>query len=136
MLKLDARGIESLPVVLLLGAVLGGSTLAIGAACLDQAQRLSGRQRAIDSFNYFVERTRMLSAGGLGSVQLVELELCGGKLTVEKELVQLVINGEIVGSNVLPLPVTTSGLELSSGSYLLELKRGADGGYHLEARRV
>jgi hypothetical protein len=79
----DAGGIESLPVALLLGAVLGASTLAIGFTCLDQAQRLDERQRAIDGFNLFIERARMLSAGGVGSVQLVELELGECKIVLD-----------------------------------------------------
>ncbi|MDI6884276.1 MAG: hypothetical protein QMD00_04000 [Hadesarchaea archaeon] len=132
----EAWGVESLPVALMLGAVLGASTLAIGAACLDQAQRLSGRQRAIDSFNHFVERARMLGAGGVGSIQLVELELGGGEIIVDGELVQLMLDGELVRSDVLPLPVSAPESELNSGSYLIELKRGASGGCFLEVRGV
>ncbi len=123
----DARGVEALPVALLLGAVLGASALAIGFACLDQAQRLDERQRAIDGFNLFIERTRMLSAGGVGSVQLIELELGGCQIILEGELVQLVTGGEVVRSDVLPIPVSTPTFQLGTGTYLIELKRGADG---------
>ena len=126
-MRRDARGVEALPVALLLGAVLGASTLAIGFACLGQTQRLNERQRAIDGFNIFVERARMLSAGGVGSVQLVELELGGCKIILDGELVQLVTGEEVVRSDVLPIPVSAPVSRLSSGTYLVKLKRGADG---------
>lgn len=126
-MRRDARGVEALPVALLLGAVLGASALAIGFACLDQTQRLNERQRAVDSFNLFVERTRMLSAGGVGSVQLIELELGGCKIILDEELVQLVTGEGVVRSDVLPIPVSTPLSQLGTGIYLIELKRGADG---------
>ena len=131
-MRRDARGIEALPIALLLGAVLGASTLAIGFACLDQTQRLNERQRAIDGFNFFVERARMLSAGGVGSVQLVELELGESKIVLDGELVQLVTNEELVRSDVLPIPVSAPVSQLSSDTYLIGLKRGADGKCFLE----
>jgi len=126
-MRRDARGVEALPVALLLGAVLGASALAIGFACLDQTQRLNERQRAIDGFNLFIERARMLSAGGMGSVQLVELELGGYQIILEGELVQLVTGEEVVRSDVLPIQVSAPVSQLSSGTYLIGLKRGADG---------
>ncbi|HID60785.1 MAG TPA: hypothetical protein EYP46_02865 [Hadesarchaea archaeon] len=130
----DARGIESLPVVLLLSAVLGASTLGIGLACLDQARRLSERQQAIDAFNTFTERVRMLSASGVGSAQLVEVNTGEGVIVLDENLARLVVGDEIVRSDFLPLPVLASASQLDSGSYLIELKRGADGGCFLELR--
>lgn len=134
----DAEGVESLPVVLLLGAVLAASTLAIGTACLDRVQRLDERKRAIVSFNAFVERARMVSTGGVGSVQRVELELTGGKLVLNANLVQLIYGGEVLRSETLPLPVVqdNGGFEISTGSYAIELLRGGEGGYFLEVRVV
>lgn len=131
-MRRESVGVESLPVVLLLGAMLGASTLAIGIACLDQAQRLSEKQRAIDGFNLFIERTRMLSAGGVGSIQFVELKLGEGSIILDGESVQLVIGEEIVRSDVIPLPISAPESQLGSGSYLIELKRGADGRCFLE----
>jgi hypothetical protein len=130
MMRRDAKGVESLPVVLLLGAVLAASTLAIGTACLDE------RQRAIESFNIFVERARMASTGGIGSVQQVELELTGGKLVVDANLVQLIYGEEVLRSETLPLPVVQDGggFEIGTGSYAIELLRGGEGGYFLEVR--
>lgn len=133
-MRRDVRGMESLPVALLLGTVLGASTLAIGLSCLDQAQRMSERQRAIDSFNGFIERARMLSAGGVGSVQSVELELGGGMIIVEGKTVQLVLDGNLVRSEVLSLPLSTPELQLVSGDYLIELERGLNGGCFFELR--
>ncbi len=133
-MRRDVRGMESLPVALLLGAVLGASTLAIGVACTNQAQRLSERQRAIDSFNFFVERARILSAGGIGSTQLVELDLAGGVIILGGDIVELVMGEETVRSDVLPLLVYSLETRVGSGSYLIELKRGADGSCFLEMR--
>ncbi len=133
-MRRESVGVESLPVVLLLGAMLGASTLAIGVACLDQAQRLGNRQRAIDGFNLFVERARMLSAGGVGSIQLVELELGESSIILDGKFVQLVMDGEVIRSDVLLLPISAPEPQLGSGSYLIELKRGADGRCFLELR--
>ena len=126
------RGIESLPVMLLLGAVLGASTLAIGLTSFDRAQRLDKRQRAIDSFDLFVERALILSAGGVGSVQMVELELGEYKIVLDGKLVRLVADEELVRSDVLPIPVSAPVFQLGSGAYLIGLKRGADGKCFLE----
>jgi len=136
MMRRNAKGVESLPVVLLLGAVLAASTLAIGTACLDRVQRLGKRQRAIESFNTFVERTRMVSTGGIGSVQQVELELAGGELVFDANLVQLIYGEEVLRSRTLPLPVVQDGgdFEIGTGSYAIELLRGDEGGYFLEVR--
>ena len=134
MLRRDAKGIESLPVVLLLGAVLAASTLAIGTACLDLVQRLRERQRAIDSFNTFVERARMVSTGGIGNVQQVELELGGGKVVFDSNLVQLIYGEEVLRSETLPLPVVQDGggFEIGAGSFEIELQRGGEGKYFLD----
>ena len=135
-MRRDAKGVESLPVVLLLGAVLAASTLAIGTACLDRVQRLGERQRAIESFNTFVERTRMVSTGGIGSVQQVELELAGGEIVFDANLVQLIYGEEVLRSETLPLPVVQDGrgFEIGTGSYEIELLCGGEGGYFLEVR--
>jgi len=134
MLRRDGKGVEALPVVLLLGAVLAASTLAIGTACLNRVQRLGERQRAIESFNSFVERARMASAGGVGNVQQVELELAGGKLVFDSNLVQLIYGEEVLRSETLPLHVMQDGggFEIGTGSYAIELLRGIDGEYFLE----
>ena len=134
----DAEGVESLPVVLLLGAVLAACALGIGAETLTRVQSLSERQRAIESFDTFVDRARMVSAGGLGNHQRVGLELAGGKLVVNADLVQLVIGEEVLRSEILPLPVVPDGAgdEICEGSYSIELRRGSEGGYFLGVRRL
>ena len=135
-MRCNAKGVESLPVVLLLGTVLAASTLAIGTACLDRVQRLGERQHAIESFNTFIERARMASAGGIGSIQQVELELNGGKLVVDVNLVQLTYGEEVLRSETLPLPITleSRGFEIGAGSYTIELQRDGENGYFLEVR--
>ena len=136
MTRRNAKGVESLPVVLLLGAVLAAFTLAIGTACLDRAQRLGERQHAIESFNLFVELARMTSAGGIGSIQQVELELNGGKLVVNVNLVQLTYGEEVLRGEILPLPIVLDGggFEVGAGSYAIELRRDGEDGCFLEVR--
>lgn len=135
MTRRNAKGVESLPVVLLLGAVLAASTLAIGTTCLDRAQRLGERQHAIESFNSFVEQARMASAGGIGSIRQIELGLNGGKLVVDMNLVQLTYGEEILRSEILPLSVVLDGggFEIGAGNYTIELRDSEDG-YFLEVR--
>ncbi len=130
----DAKGIESLPVLLLLGTALAACALGLGIESMRRAQSLGERQRAIESFNTFVERARITSAGGLGSEHWVEL--VGGKLVFDANLVQLVVGEEVLRSEVLPLPIVLEGgdYEIGEGSYAIELRRGAEGGYFLEIR--
>jgi hypothetical protein len=129
----DSQGVESLPVVLLLGIALAACTLGLGFRCLGDVQTLGGRQRAIESFDTFVERARMVSAGGVGSAQQVELELGGGKITIDAELVQLSIGEEVLRSEILPLSIRADNAEeLCSGIYVIELQRDAEDGYFLE----
>lgn len=108
--------------------------MAIGVACLNQVHRMSERQRAVDGFNYFIERARMLSAGGVGGIQSAELELGGGVIIVDGETVQLVLDGELVRSDVFPLPLSAPEPELTSGRYIIELKRGFGGECFFEIR--
>jgi len=136
-LQCDARGIETLPVVLLLGTVLGACTLGIGVRCLAGVQRLSELQQAVDDFNAFVERARIVCAGGEGNIQQIELDLPTGRTIVEGRLLQLVVGNEIRRSEVLPLPVLVDGneaWEIVNGRYEIELQRNSRGEYFLELR--
>ncbi len=132
----NAKGVESLPIVLLLGAMLAASTLGIGTTCIDRTQRLDERQHAINSFNSFVERARIISAGGIGSIQQVELELNRGKLVFDAKLVQLTYDEEVLRSEILPLPIVLEGggFKIGAGSYSIKLQRDDEYGYFLEVR--
>lgn len=133
----DARGIETLPMVLLLGTVLGACTLGIGVRCLAGVQRLSELQQAVDDFNAFVERARIACAGGEGNIQQIELDLPTGRIIVEGKLLQLVVGDEVRRSEVLPLPVLIDGhgaQEIINGRYAIELQRNSRGEYLLELR--
>ena len=132
----DEIGVESLPIALLLGAMLAASTVAIGAACLERAQRMSERQRVVDSFNIFVERAQILSSGGFGGTQLVELELGDGSIRVEGRLVQLLAGDAVVRSEIVPLEMLVDGNGLRSGSYIMEIGRTADGRFIINVEAV
>jgi len=136
MFERDSWGVESLPVVLLLGVALAACTIGLGLRCLGDVQRLGGRHRAIESFNTFVERARMVSAGGVGNAQEVELELGGGRISIDAEVVQLSVGEEGLRSEILPLPIRADDMEgLCSGTYVIELQRDVEGGYFLGVRR-
>jgi len=136
-LRRDSGGIETLPIVLLLGTVLGACTLGIGVRCLAGVQRLSELQQAVDDFNAFVERARIVCAGGEGNIQQIELDLPTGRAIVEGRLLQLMVGNEIRRSEVLPLPVLVDGneaWEIANGRYAIELQRNSRGEYFLELR--
>jgi hypothetical protein len=116
-------GVEGLPVVLLLGIILGASALTIGFKALNQAADAEARQRAIRSFNEFVERARIVALGGVGSTQQVELELSGAKMLLNARLVQLVDGDEILKSEVIQLPIVASVDKFNGGRCSMTLKR-------------
>jgi hypothetical protein len=126
MLLRDARGIEGLPVVLIIGTVLGACVLGISAKALTNVQNIVSHQHAIRSFDSLVEKARHVSFGGPGSWQCIELELPSGKITVDGKLLQLLIDSEARRVEVLPLPMLMGGqstFELKSGWYVVELCR-------------
>jgi hypothetical protein len=133
-MRLGLAGVWSIPVVVLLGLVLAAGALSVGLACVDWLQRVRVKQLAIEDFNRFVECVELLSVGGEGGTESIELSH-DGWITVNETLTELVVDGERVRAEVLPLPV--SGIsKLTAGSYSLELKRGDDGRLFIEARRM
>ena len=130
----EAKGVESLPVALLLGIVMATCTLGLGLKCIDNAQGLDLRQRAIEGFNSFIERASVVSFGGVGNVQRIELELGGGEIVIDFKLAQLWVGEEVLRSEVLQLPVYAENARLEDGVYEIELKRGTQG-YFLEVRK-
>jgi hypothetical protein len=122
----ETRGIEGLPVVLLLGAVLGASALAIGFKAMDRATDTEARQRAIRSFDEFIERVHIVALGGVSSTQQVELELAGTQMFFDGRLVQLVDGDEILRSEVIQLPIVTSIARLDGGRCSMTLKRATN----------
>jgi|GEM_PF-3565886 len=132
----DEAGIESLPVVLLLGAVLAVSSVAIGFASVDRAQRLSESQRSFYSFEFFVERAQLLSAGGIGGFQIVDLDLGDCVITVDGNIVQLISGVSVLRSETVALELLTLGGALRSGSYMMEVVRSEDGRYALKVEGI
>jgi hypothetical protein len=135
----DARGIEALPMILLLGTVLGACTFGIGVRCLGNVQNLTELQQAVDGFNLFVERAKIVCAGGEGNIQQIDLDLPVGSIVVEGNLLQLVVGNEIRESELLPLPIIVCGYEtwkIVNGWYEIELQRNSLGDYYLDLRRL
>lgn len=125
-MRRDSRGMESLPVIIMIGAILAAGTVSIGIEAISRAQRMSSQRRAIEGFNLFVEQSCILCAGGLGDSRLVDIELGDGLIVLKGNIVQLLIGGT-VRSEVLPLPILASENELRSGSYLLRVCREGSG---------
>ncbi|MFH1821629.1 MAG: hypothetical protein ABH852_04215, partial [Methanobacteriota archaeon] len=107
-----------------------------GAACLERVQRMGERQRVIDSFDLFVERAEFLSAGGMGSTQLVELDLGEDSIIVEGRCIQLLTGDAVVRSKIIPLEMSTRNNELRSGSYIMKIGRTADGRFIINVERI
>ena len=122
----EMRGIEGLPVVLLLGAILGASALVLGFKAIGRAADTEARQRAIRSFNEFTERTHIVALGGVGSTQQVELELEGTQMIFDSRLVQLVDGDEILRSEVIQLPIVASIDRLNGERCSMILKRATN----------
>ncbi len=142
----DIRGIESLPMVLVISIALGAFALAFGVKSLTQVRSLLEDQQAVESFDTFVERVYSISFGGTGSEQSFELDLPRSEIIVQGKLIQLKIENEIRRSKILPLPVFLdrpgSGFSIRSGNYTLKLQHIPDnsgvpsnGGYFLCLRR-
>ncbi len=135
----DAKGVETLPTVLLIGTILGACTLGIGARCLANVRKLTDLQQAVDDFNSLVEGARIVSAGSKGSIQQIELDLPTGRIVARGKLLQLVVGDEMRRSEVLPLPIlidNSETWEITDGGYAIELQRDSRGKYFLELREL
>jgi hypothetical protein len=102
-------------------------------------QNITDLQQAVDGFNVFVERAKIVCAGGEGSVQQIELDLPVGSIVVEGNLLQLVVGNEVRESELLPLQVIVYGYEtwkIVNGWYEIELQRNSLGDYYLALRRL
>lgn len=130
MSRLDARGVESLPVVLVLSVALGALAIGIGSRSMTQTKGLLEEQQDLESFNVLIEQARATSFGGIGGERRFDLDLSGGEILVDGRLVQLRIGDEIRRSEILPLPILSGGrenLKIRSNSYSLALRRAASG---------
>ena len=128
MSRLDARGVESLPVVLVLSVALGALAIGIGSRSMTQTKGILEEQRALESFNVLIEQARATSFGGIGGERRFDLDLSGSEILVDGRLVQLRIDGEIRRSELLHVPILSGGrenMELRSDSYSLILRRAA-----------
>ena len=128
MFHLDAKGVESLSVVLVLSVALGALALGLGARSMTLTKGILEEQRAMESFNVMIEQARAISFGGVGSERHFDLDLPMSEILVDGRLVQLRIDGEIRRSELLHVPILSGGeenLELRSDSYSLILRRAA-----------
>lgn len=118
---LDSSGMESIPVVLMLGVLGAALTLGIMVSGIDMAQRERDRLSAISGFDEFVSRVSLLCSGGEGSSAVCELEIGGGKVEVEGRKLKLVLDGEEMRSALIPVPFEPPARELRGGVYLITL---------------
>ncbi len=129
-MRLGHNGVWSLPVVLVLGLVLTTSVLSVGLACAGMVNRTRQKQVAIEDFNRFLEKIQMLGIGGVGGTGYLELKL-DGEIILDGDLAVVVVGGENLRFEMLPLPVAGVS-SLSAGCYNLELKKGGDGNVFIE----
>lgn len=143
----DVRGVESLPIVLIISLALGTFAIALGMKSMVRVRSLLGDQQAIESFDTLVEHVYSIGFGGVGGKRSFELELPESEIIVRGKIIQLEIENEVRRSEVLPLPIFLDGSEdkfsIQSGGYTLELQRVSDdssvldkGDYFLHLRRV
>ncbi|MEW6593211.1 MAG: hypothetical protein AB1305_06060 [Candidatus Hadarchaeota archaeon] len=132
-MRRDARGVESLPAVLLLSVAMGAAALSLGIASLDQFERSSERQLAVQGFQNLVEEAALLGAGGVGGTRAVDLDVGRAKVLVNGTIAELSLENQKLKAEAMPLPI--SARELATGSYIMELKRGPSGLF-IGVRRV
>lgn len=115
----------TLPVSLLLGAMLTTAVVAIGMACMEQVERTERTRQAVEDFNGFVEAVRLLALGGDGGERSVAVR-GEGKIVVDGNIAQLELSGGVLRAGILPIPTLTRAT-LSTGTHVLRVKRGSDG---------
>ncbi|MFN4132763.1 MAG: hypothetical protein ACK4GQ_00095 [Candidatus Hadarchaeales archaeon] len=118
-------GVWSLPVSLLLGAILATATVAIGTASLARVERLERARQAVEDFNNFVEAVRLLSFGGEGSVRRVAVR-GEAEIDVWGTFAQLKLSGDVLRAEPLPIPISAPAT-LHQGIHEMRLWRGPDG---------
>lgn len=110
------RGFSSLPVVLLLSAVLAFGVVAVGVAGLGLAQRSLEKQRLLDDFYQTCESIAEISGGGERFVQIKS----SGKIVLQGWTIEAQLNGETLKAEMLPA-FCPSRVELTYGCYLLSV---------------
>jgi hypothetical protein len=142
----DPRGVESLPMILIISLALGMFAITLGMKSMVRVKSLLGDQQSIEGFDTLVEHVYSISFGGVGGKRSFELELPESEIIVRGKIIQLEIENEVCRSVVLPLPILLDGFEdefsIQSGGYTLELQRVSDdssalgkGDYFLRLRR-
>ncbi|MGC8937167.1 MAG: hypothetical protein ACP5KV_07405 [Candidatus Methanomethylicaceae archaeon] len=105
---------------MLISCFLTASTLAIGFKGLDKLKSVQEQQRCISSFNNLVESAKLVSLGDEGSAQTIDLDLPNGKISFKGRVIKLIINEEVIKSEILPFPANMDA-QIESGSYTIEL---------------
>lgn len=130
MFSWDARGVESLPMILIISLALGMFAIVLGTKSMARVGGLLEDQQSIESFDTLVEHVYSISFGGVGGKRNFELELPESEIIVWGKIIQLEIENETLRSEVLPLPILLDGFEdefsIQSGGYTLELQRVSD----------
>ncbi|MEM2875021.1 MAG: hypothetical protein QW567_03265 [Candidatus Hadarchaeales archaeon] len=116
---------ESIPVVLMLGAVAAVFTLGVMASGLGLAERTNDRGAAVQGFRTFVNRVALLCSGGEGSSIACNLDVGDGMVEVDGRRLRLLLDGEELRSDLVPVPFEPSVRELRNGAYVLTLVRSA-----------
>ncbi|GEM_PF-2433073 len=113
------RGIFSVPIVLVLAAVIACGAVAVGVSGLNLMRRMRGRQMLAEDFYKLVEAIQEISHGG----ERLVLLRSDGKIVIQEEIVEAVWGDEVLMSRRLPLSFRGR-VELVRGEYLLRAQAG------------
>ncbi len=121
--RLGLRAVGSLPVLLLVGAVLSATVAGLGVRAVEIFRQKKGEQESLQEFQEFVERARTVCYGA-GELQVV---INKAEIVVRGRLLQLLSPPRVES---LPIPFSEN-IILKRGAYTLRLKK-TGGGWFLE----
>jgi len=113
------RGIFSVPIVLVLAAVVACGTVAVGVSGLNLMRRMRCKQMLAEDFYKLVEAIQEISHGG----ERLVLLRSDGKIIIQEKTVEAVWEDEVLMSRRLPLSFRGR-VELVRGEYLLRAQAG------------
>jgi hypothetical protein len=121
------RGVESLPAVLLLSAIMAALTAGVMVSGIGLAGRTDDARRATQGFEALVNAARLLCSGAPGSSLSCRVDVGSGVIRVEGRKVSLVLRGNVVREATVPVPFDGGVREIGSGEYVLTLVSGWPG---------
>jgi hypothetical protein len=117
--RLGLRGVESLPVLLLVGGILSAVAAGLGVRAVDTFNQKRDEQVSLQEFQEFTEKARAVCFGA-------------GELQVTITKAEIVLRGAVAQlcspprAESLPVPFSRNGV-LKEGTYTIRLKKIEEG---------